>query len=126
MNVEINIPVEYREDPIAPDVQVENYKYTYQQKMNNVKDQYDTGTLIQIVMDNMANVFEKALPENAMIVSVAGTEDMLVKKTKFIEALRRHDDQLAVIAFTNQTVKQSTDGQNLLQHVPENNHSIFR
>ena len=30
MNVEINIPVEYREDPIAPDVQVENYKYTYQ------------------------------------------------------------------------------------------------
>lgn len=121
MNVEINIPVEYREDPIAPDVQVENYKYTYQQKMNNVKDQYDTGTLIQIVMDNMANVFEKALPENAMIVSVAGTEDMLVKKAKFIEALRRHDDQLAVIAFTNQTVKQSTDGQNLSQHVPENN-----
>lgn len=121
MNVEINIPVEYREDPIAPDVQVENYKYTYQQKMNNVKDQYDTGTLIQIVMDNMANVFEKALPENAMIVSVAGTEDMLVKKAKFIEVLRRHDDQLAVIAFTNQTVKQSTDGQNLLQHVPENN-----
>lgn len=104
MNVYVKIPIKYRDDPIDPDVKSTVFEF----KQNNADQAYQQGQLIADVMDKIADFLDK-LPNTAMIIQMSNT-DMLHKKQEIINYLRRHDDQLSVTIFNENTVTQSNEG----------------
>lgn len=104
MNVHVKIPIKYRSDPIDPDVK----SIIFDWKQDNVDKAYNQGQLMADVMDKLADFLDK-LPDTAMIIQMSNI-DMLHKKQEIINYLRRHDDQLSVTIFNENTVTQSKDG----------------
>lgn len=119
MNVHVKIPIKYRDDPIDPDVKSTIFDFS----QNNVDQAYNQGQLMADVMDKMADFLDN-LPDTSMIIQMSNV-DMLHKKQEIINYLRRHDDQLSVTIFNENTVTQSKDGDTQTNenkpYLPDNN-----